>query len=156
MGTRYKTVPSLSIPRYNDEGKITTSNHFVRGGDLIPEGALDQKHHAEFLRRGLESGAIREVEDPAETELESAEGSEVNGPGTAVLQTFPVVSDPDAKTEHPVEDGGEYPVRPNDNDSTEKWSKYAESRGLDGSGKRAEIQARVRHLDEEEAAANGE
>lgn len=146
MGTRYKVVPSLSIPRYNDEGKITHSNLFVRGGDLIPEGVLDQKHHAEFLKRGVESGAIVEVEDPAETEQEPAEGSEVNGPGTAALLTFPVVPDADAKT-----DGGEYPVRPKANASTEEWRAYAEARGIDGAGSRAEIQLRVGEADQEAA-----
>jgi hypothetical protein len=137
MATEYKAVATLSVPRYDSKGEVTNRNDLVRAGDTL---RLDPDLHAEFLQRGLESGAIREVEvaEPQQPE----EGSEVNGPGTAALTTFPT----------PVQDesdGGEYPVRPGPNESTEKWREYAESRGIDGSGKRSEIQARVQEADQQ-------
>lgn len=154
MATQYVAVTTLSVPRYNDEGKVTNKNYLVRAGRPIPEEILDEKHHAEMIRRGLESGALREREVPQDSEPEEIEGSEVNGPGVQMLSTVPVrPEETDAKAaaaaaeraENPdaaVDEDGRLP-KPKPNAKRDLWVAYAEQENVAANGTRDEIMTRV-------------
>lgn len=125
---RYLAVPSLSVPRYDDAGKITSKNQFVRGGEEVE---LDTELHKEFIERGLKSGAL--VEAPDKQEPEATEGSEVNGPGADTLIGTPAL---DGNTEGRL-------ARPAEDASYAEWVAFAKQEGLDTSGGKAAIQQRA-------------
>lgn len=135
---RFLAVPTLSVPRYNDEGKPTNKNQLVRGGDEVE---LDTGLHREFIERALKSGAL--VEAPEKEEPEPAEGSEVNGPGSSTLIGTPAL---DGNTEGRL-------ARPAEDGSYAEWVAFAKQEGLDVSGGKAAIQQRDREKAESDAKA---
>jgi hypothetical protein len=121
---RYLAVPSLSVPRYDDDGKITSKNQFVRGGDEVE---LDTELHKEFIERALKSGAL--VQAPDKPEQPAGEGSEVNGPGASTLIGTPAL---DGNTEGRL-------TRPADDATYADWVAFGKQEGLEVSGGKAAI-----------------
>lgn len=132
----YLAVTSLSVPRYDDEGKVTTKNLFVRGGDPV---ALDTKLHSELIERGLQTGSL--VEAPDKQEPESREGDEVNGPGASTLIGTPAL---DGATVGRL-------ARPGNEGSYAEWVAFAKQEGLDTAGGKAAIIERADQADKDAA-----
>lgn len=135
---RYLAVPTLSVPRYDNDGKVTNKNQMVRGGDEIE---LDTALHKEFIERALKSGALVEV--PQQEREQAEEGSEVNGPGASTLIGTPAL---DGNTEGRL-------ARPAEDASYAEWVAFGKQEELDVSGGKAAI---IKRADEKAQAASND
>lgn len=155
MTDQYVAVNALSIPRFGDDGKPTTRNDLIKGGETIPAHLLTNKHD-EFVGRALERGSLKKVEAPAEPTAEETKGSEVNGPGTETLNTAPTRPDSDAVATAAAAkvnrgESGDGPKRPGKNASLEDLRSYATVAGVEFEEKDTKADLN-RKFDEKETA----
>lgn len=127
--TQYVAVTALSVPRYDDEGKLTNKNTLVRAGTVLDEEMFTDKHE-KFLKQAAERGSIRSV-DPGDQPAEApdGEGSEVNGPG---VTTLGFATPTETRTTAAGDQGDQSgPRRPGKNASVEDLRAFATVKGIE-------------------------
>lgn len=124
----YRAIHSLSIPLYDQEGKPRAD-----GKETLVQGGSNVELPDDFAQRALGFRAVRELSEDEQAELnpsEPDEESEVNGDPNRAENRLP---------------------KPAANASKADWVAYAGQEGLDVSGTRDEIQARVEQAEQLEA-----
>lgn len=124
----YRAINSLSIPLYEKDGKARAD-----GKEILIQGGTNVELPADLAERALRLRSVRELTEDEQAELnppKTEEGADVNGDPNRAEPRLP---------------------KPAANASKADWVAYAEQEGLDTSGTRDEIQARVEQAEKLEA-----